>query len=189
MSAFACSSSITKVSMKAPTAAARKTVAVRPMFSRPATSLKVTNGARVNMMQVSNPYNKYYETLSYLPPLSDFEIARQIEYITSHGWSPCIEFDSVGVRERPAARCTPSLKHWTGGAITRENNASPGYYDGRYWAMWKLPMFGCSNPNQVLEEIQACKQSYPDAFIRIIGFDADRQVQVVSFIVAKPRGY
>jgi len=55
--------------------------------------------------------------------------------------------------------------------------------------MWKLPMFGCSNPNQVLEEIQACKQSYPDAFIRIIGFDADRQVQVVSFIVAKPRGY
>jgi len=79
--------------------------------------------------------------------------------------------------------------HVQGGAITRDYNASPGYYDGRYWAMWKLPMFGCTNPNQVLDEIEQCKRAYPEAFIRIIGFDADRQVQVVSFIVAKPRGY
>eukprot|EP00958_Prasinococcus_capsulatus_P014899 scaffold1574_cov373-Prasinococcus_capsulatus_cf.AAC.5 len=98
MSAFACSSSVAKVSMKTPAAAARKTVAVRPMFSRPATSLRVTNGARVNMMQVASPYLKYYETLSYLPPLSNGEIARQIEYITRNNWSPCIEFDAVGVR-------------------------------------------------------------------------------------------
>ena len=73
-----------------------------------------------------------------------------------------------------------------GGAITREHASSAGYYDGRYWAMWKLPMFGCTNASQVLEEIQACKMEYPNSYIRIIGFDGVRQVQVVSFIVGKP---
>lgn len=23
------------------------------------------------------------------------------------------------------------------------------YYDNRYWTMWKLPMFGCTDPVQV----------------------------------------
>jgi hypothetical protein len=23
------------------------------------------------------------------------------------------------------------------------------YYDNRYWTMWKLPMFGCTDPSQV----------------------------------------
>ncbi|KAI7739387.1 hypothetical protein M8C21_010730, partial [Ambrosia artemisiifolia] len=32
------------------------------------------------------------------------------------------------------------MKH---GFVYRENARSPGYYDGRYWTMWKLPMFGC----------------------------------------------
>eukprot|EP00958_Prasinococcus_capsulatus_P027812 scaffold5904_cov350-Prasinococcus_capsulatus_cf.AAC.2 len=37
-----------------------------------------------------------------------------------------------------------------------------------------------------MEEIAECKAKHPEAYIRIIGFDADRQVQVVSFVVAKP---
>ena len=37
-------------------------------------------------------------------------------------------------------------------------------------------MFGCTNPGQVLEEIAACKAEYPNAYIRVIGFDGDRQV-------------
>jgi len=123
----------------------------------------------VNMMQVVNPHDKFYETMSYLPALSDADIARQVEYITYNNWSPCVEFDCIG-----------------GGEISRDHLSCAGYYDGRYWAMWKLPMFGCTDPRQVLEEINACKQEYPESFVRVIGFDGDRQVQVVAFIVAKP---
>ena len=67
--------------------------------------------------------------------------------------------------------------------------AQPGYQDGRYWMMWKLPMYGCNNPGQVLDEIQQCKRAYPNAYIRMIGFDSVRQVQCLSFIVSKPPGY
>jgi hypothetical protein len=28
------------------------------------------------------------------------------------------------------------------------------YYDNRYWTMWKLPMFGCTDPIQVSEHWQ-----------------------------------
>ena len=33
-----------------------------------------------------------FETFSFLPPLSDAEIAKQVEYITRNGWTPCLEF-------------------------------------------------------------------------------------------------
>jgi ribulose bisphosphate carboxylase small subunit len=48
------------------------------------------------IQQVWNPVdNKKFETLSYLPPLSDAQILRQVEYLLYKGWSPCIEFDKV----------------------------------------------------------------------------------------------
>jgi len=33
-----------------------------------------------------------FETFSYLPPLSDDQIARQVDYIVNNGWTPCLEF-------------------------------------------------------------------------------------------------
>lgn len=75
------------------------------------------------------------------------------------------------------------------GFIFREHGNTPGYYDGRYWTMWKLPMFGCTDATQVLNEVQECKKAYPDYFSRIIGFDNKRQVQCVSFVASKPVGY
>lgn len=75
------------------------------------------------------------------------------------------------------------------GFVYREYNQSPGYYDGRYWTMWKLPMFGCMDPAQVLLEVEECKKAYPGYFIRIIGFDNKRQVQCISFIAYKPPGF
>jgi ribulose-bisphosphate carboxylase small chain len=36
------------------------------------------------------------------------------------------------------------------------NSASPNYFDNRYWTMWKLPMFGCSDASQVLTEVKNC---------------------------------
>ncbi|HCL1343149.1 TPA: ribulose bisphosphate carboxylase small subunit, partial [Salmonella enterica] len=87
------------------------------------------------------------------------------------GWIPCLEFSVQG------------------GFVYREHNKSPGYYDGRYWTMWKLPMFGCTDSSQVLKEVEECKKEYPQSFIRIIGFDNKRQVQCISFICYKPPGF
>merc|ERR1712003_583938 len=120
------------------------------------------------------PQYKSFETFGFLPPLSPDEIARQVEYCISSGWTPCVEFDE-GDR---------ALMHRDSNFV---KTAQPGYQDGRYWMMWKLPMYGCNNPGQVLEEINACKQSYPNAYIRLIGFDSVRQVQCMGIVVSKPR--
>ena len=39
------------------------------------------------------PKERHYETLSYLPPLSDAQITRQIEYTLKQGFYPAIEFN------------------------------------------------------------------------------------------------
>lgn len=52
--------------------------------------------------------------------------------------------------------------------------------------MYKLPMFGCSDSSQVLTEIGNASKAFPDSYIRIAGFDAVRQVQVVAFLVHRP---
>lgn len=50
------------------------------------------------------PKEKRYETLSYLPPLSDQQIARQVQYMMDQGYIPGIEFEKDP---------TPELHHWT----------------------------------------------------------------------------
>ncbi|KAG6555949.1 hypothetical protein Mapa_001889 [Marchantia paleacea] len=129
----------------------------------------ISNGSRVSCMQVWEPYNNLkFETLSYLPPLSQDALAKQIDYVIKSGWAPCIEFDVQGT-------------------VTREGSTMPGYYDGRYWTMWKLPMFGCTDSASVLREIEECKKLYGSkCYIRCLGFDNTRQVQCASFIVHQP---
>ncbi|KAE9604880.1 hypothetical protein Lal_00036811 [Lupinus albus] len=130
------------------------------------------NGGRVQCMKVWPPLGlKKFETLSYLPPLSQESLAKEVDYLLKNGWVPCLEFE---------------LEH---GFVYRENHRSPGYYDGRYWTMWKLPMFGCTDSSQVLKEVEEAKKAYPNAFIRIIGFDNVRQVQCISFIAYKPPSF
>ncbi|KAI4313924.1 hypothetical protein L6164_026866 [Bauhinia variegata] len=41
----------------------------------------------------------------------------------------------------------------------------------------------------VLKELEEAKKEYPNAFIRIIGFDNVRQVQCISFIAYKPPSF
>jgi ribulose-bisphosphate carboxylase small chain len=141
-----------------------------PLIAREnaAQSLGVQNGSRVSCMQVWAPTgNKKFETLSYLPPLTNDQIAKQIDYMLGKNLIPCLEFDLVGY-------------------ISRTNFAGSGYYDGRYWTMWKLPMFGCNDAGAVLREIGECKKAYPNAFIRVLGFDNKRQVQITGFVVQRP---
>ena len=130
-----------------------------------------SNGGRVQCMQVWPPTGlKKFETLSYLPDLTTEQLAKEIEYLLRSKWVPCLEFELE--------------KGW----VYREHHQSPGYYDGRYWTMWKLPMFGCTEASQVLMELEEAKKAYPNSFIRIIGFDNVRQVQCCSFIASKPKG-
>ncbi|XP_031091367.1 ribulose bisphosphate carboxylase small chain 8B, chloroplastic-like [Ipomoea triloba] len=128
-----------------------------------------TNGSRVQCMQVWPPYGKKkFETLSYLPTMSTEQLLKQVEYLLNNGWVPCLEFETEK------------------GFVYRECHSSPGYYDGRYWTMWKLPMFGCTDATQVVAELEECKKAYPGSWVRILGFDNVRQVQCIMFIAYKP---
>ncbi len=103
------------------------------------------------------PKQRRYETLSYLPPLTDQQIAKQIQYILDKGYIPAIEFNE---------------------------KSDPTEF---YWTLWKLPLFGASNTEDVLREVRACRSEYPNDFIRVVGFDNIKQCQILSFIVHKPR--
>jgi ribulose-bisphosphate carboxylase small chain len=102
------------------------------------------------------PKEKRYETLSYLPPMTDQQVAKQVQYLLDQGFIPGIEF---------------------------EENPNPKTY---FWTMWKLPMFGANSAQEVLSEIRECKTEYSNSYIRVIGFDNIKQCQTVSFIVHKP---
>jgi len=73
------------------------------------------------------------------------------------------------------------------GTISQTNFKGSGYYDNRYWTMWKLPLFGATDSSLVLAEIEEAKKAYPDPYIRVImAFDNVRQVQVAGFIAQRP---
>jgi ribulose-bisphosphate carboxylase small chain len=96
------------------------------------------------------------ETFSYLPPLSTQQIGRQIQYLLKKGFIPAIEY----VRQP-----TPN-EH--------------------YWSMWKLPLFEARAAEDVLAEIEACKTAHPGCYIKLIGYDRNRQSQAMSFVVNQP---
>merc|ERR1719453_738892 len=118
-------------------------------------------------MQAYSPYNgKKYETLSYLPQLSNDDIMKQISYMIRNNWTPGLEFSDDG-------------------DVYLNTRMGPGYYDNRYWSMYKLPMFGCTDPSAVVREIENCKREFPNAKIRVIAYDSVKQVQSIGFIVRK----
>merc|ERR1711915_472575 len=135
------------------------------MASMPSTASR--QFLKAGHMQAYSPFNaKKYETLSYLPELSNQDIAKQIEYMIKNKWTPCLEIADDG-------------------DIYLNTRMGPGYYDNRYWSMYKLPMFGCSNSELVVQEIENCKREFQNAKIRVIGFDPIKQVQTTGFIVRK----
>lgn len=105
------------------------------------------------------PIERRYETLSYLPPLTDQQIVKQIQYMISQGYIPAIEFSEDSAPEQ------------------------------HYWTMWKLPLFNCSSPQEVLTEVRECRQEYSNSYIRVAGFDNIKQCQTISFIVYKPNRF
>ena len=97
------------------------------------------------------------ETFGFLPKLSQNEVYDQIAYLIAQGWTPAIEHEH------------------------------PSRAFDYYWTMWKLPFFGESNPNAVVEELNACQRAYPDHHVRLIGYDNYAQTQGVCFVVHEGR--
>jgi ribulose-bisphosphate carboxylase small chain len=97
-------------------------------------------------------------TFSYLPDLTDDQIAAQLQYCLDHEWPISIEYT-----DDPHPRNV-------------------------LWEMWGLPMFDLQDPAGVLLEVNACRLTYPDHYIRINGYDRSygRQTVALSFIVNRP---
>ncbi|CAL6436575.1 unnamed protein product [Bathycoccus prasinos] len=139
----------------------------------------VSTGKVVNekSMMVWRPHgNKMFETFSFLPPLSDADLGKQVQYLLNNGWTPCLEF------EDPAHAYTDG--HGNSGL---DSSINTNYYDNRYWVMWKLPMYGCNDPSEVLAEVKACVKAFPNCYVRCAGFDNIKQVQCHSFLVYRPK--
>lgn len=96
------------------------------------------------------------ETFSYLPPLTDEQIAAQAGSILKRGLIPAIEHTTD-----PGPRNT-------------------------YWSLWKLPLFDARTPEAVLAEVEACALANPDAYVRLNGYDPKRGGQVASFLIRRP---
>jgi ribulose-bisphosphate carboxylase small chain len=97
-------------------------------------------------------------TFSYLPDLTDEEIVAQAKYAIDHGWAALVEFT-----DDPHPR-----------------NA--------YWEMWGLPMFDLRSGQAVLEEVNRCREAYPDRYVRCTFYDPTftRQTTALQFIVQRP---
>lgn len=96
---------------------------------------------------------------SYLPDLTDQQIAAQIDYCLGKGWAVNIEFT-----DDPHPRNT-------------------------YWEMWGHPMFDVKDAVGVMLELNACRKAHGDVYIRLSAFDASHGWESIrlSFIVNRPK--
>jgi ribulose-bisphosphate carboxylase small chain len=99
-------------------------------------------------------------TFSFLEDLTDEQIDAQIRYAISNGWSLSIEYT-----DDPHPR-------------------------NIYWEMWGLPRFDLTvdQSDIVLREVRAAREAFPEAYIKVIAYDATygRQTSALSFIVNRP---
>ncbi|HVR51585.1 MAG TPA: ribulose bisphosphate carboxylase small subunit [Pseudorhodoferax sp.] len=108
---------------------------------------------------MSNPTGRLTQgQFSFLPDLSDAEIAAQIDYGLRRGYAWSVEHT-----DDPHPRNT-------------------------YWTMHGQPMFDLQDAAGVLLELAECRRAFPDRYIRLMAFDATRGVETIamSFIVQRP---
>lgn len=96
------------------------------------------------------------ETFSYLPPMTEAQVIAQINYILRNGWIPGIEY-----AYKPDPR-------------------------NSFWNFFELPLFDAKAPEEVLEAVKACRARHPGAYIKLTGYDNERQAQVLAFVVERP---
>lgn len=97
-------------------------------------------------------------TFSFLPDLTDDQIAAQVRYCLQNGWAVSIEFT-----DDPHPRNT-------------------------YWEMWGQPMFDLGDSAGAMTELEACRKVYGDRYIRISAFDSTHGWESLrlTFIVNRP---
>jgi ribulose-bisphosphate carboxylase small chain len=97
-------------------------------------------------------------TFSFLPDLSDAQIASQIEYCLGNGWAVSVEYT-----DDPHPRNT-------------------------YWEMFGTPMFDIRDSAGIMTEVNACRKTFPNHYIKVNAFDSTRGRESLrlSFIVGRP---
>jgi len=98
-------------------------------------------------------------TFSFLPPLTDEQIRKQVEYCMRQGWAVNLEYT-----DDPHPRNT-------------------------YWEMWGLPMFDLKDAAAAMYELAECRKVHGGrAYIRLSAFDATPGWESLrlSFITDRP---
>jgi ribulose-bisphosphate carboxylase small chain len=97
-------------------------------------------------------------TFSYLPDLTDAQIKAQIQYCLDNDW-----------------------------AISIEHTDDP-HPRNSYWEMWGLPMFDLKDPAAIMLELNSCRKTFPNRYIKVNGYDRryTKQTVALSFIVNRP---
>ncbi|GJL76814.1 MAG TPA: ribulose bisphosphate carboxylase small subunit [Nitrosomonas sp.] len=96
---------------------------------------------------------------SFLPPLTDKQISAQLKYALKNGWAIGIEYT-----DDPHPRNT-------------------------YWEMFGNPMFDLKDPAGILMEINSCRKTFPNHYIRVTAFNSTQGVEspTMSYIVNRPK--
>ena len=108
---------------------------------------------------MTNPTGRITQgQFSFLPELSDAEIRLQIEYGLKKGYAWSIEST-----DDPHPRNT-------------------------YWEMFGNPMFDLQDAAGVMMELNHCRKTFPNHYVRLMAFDSTRGVESIamSFIVNRP---
>ncbi len=111
-------------------------------------------------MMTNNPNNRVTQgQFSFLPDLTDKQITAQIKYALNNGWAVSVEYT-----DDPHPRNT-------------------------YWEMFGAPMFDLKDPAGILLEINNCRKTFPNHYIRVMAFDSTRGVESprMSYIVNRPK--
>lgn len=103
--------------------------------------------------RLSDPASRKMGTFSYLPPMSRDEIRKQVEWIVKNGWNPAIE------------------------------HTEPQFAMSNYWYMWKLPMFGETDVDAIVAELDACHAANPCNHVRLLGYNNFTQSQGANMVV------
>ena len=109
---------------------------------------------------MTNPTGRLTQgQFSFLPDLTNAEIAAQLDYGLGKGYAWSVEYT-----DDPHPRNT-------------------------YWEMYGNPMFDLKDAAGVMLELQGCRQAFPSHYIRLMAFDSTRGVEsiVMSFIVNRPK--
>lgn len=97
-------------------------------------------------------------TFSFLPELTDGEIAAQVQYGIDQGWAVSIEYT-----DDPHPRNV-------------------------YWDMWGMPMFDISDPAAAMYEVTRCREAFPNRYIRLNLYNPKltKMTTAAQFFVQRP---